>query len=30
MARTMKLLGVTELNELTPGHVTQLQAYSAR
>lgn len=30
MARTMKLLGVTELDELTPGHVTQLQAYSAR
>jgi len=30
MARTMKLLGVTELDELTPKHVTQLQALTPR
>jgi isopentenyl diphosphate isomerase/L-lactate dehydrogenase-like FMN-dependent dehydrogenase len=30
MTRTMKLLGVTELDELTPKHVTQLQALIAR
>ena len=25
MARTMRLLGVTHLEELTPGHVTQMR-----
>ena len=29
MTRTMKLLGVTELDELTPKHVTQLQSLRA-
>lgn len=29
MARTMKLLGVTHLGELTPHHVTQLRAFAA-
>jgi len=30
MARTMKLLGVTHLDELEPGHVTQLERLRAR
>jgi isopentenyl diphosphate isomerase/L-lactate dehydrogenase-like FMN-dependent dehydrogenase len=30
MARTMKLLGVTTLDELEPGHVTQLERLRAK
>ena len=30
MTRTMKLLGVTHLDELEPGHVTQLQRLQAK